>query len=83
MIGYAINQHGGWRTVEEKGECTAGEMFSITQPALENPRIEEIKGELLQLDLTSIRPLRAGETDRVKEIDAAAQKLRDELATLK
>jgi len=52
-------------------------------PAVEKEsRRAEIILELSSLDLASIRPLRAGEGDRLAEIDRQAQLLREELAGL-
>lgn len=45
-------------------------------------RIAEIKYELAELDLKSIRPARAGETERLAELEAQAQKLRDEMKNI-
>ena len=46
-------------------------------------RISEIKSELNEIDMKSIRPARAGETDKLKELESQAEKLRKELSTLK
>ena len=43
-------------------------------------RISEIKSELNEIDMKSIRPARAGETDKLKELEIEAEKLRKELA---
>lgn len=45
-------------------------------------RIKEIKAELDALDLKSVRPLRAGETDRLETLEAQAVALRQELQEL-
>lgn len=45
-------------------------------------RISEIKLELDTLDLKTIRPLRAGETDRLAQLEARAQELREQLQNL-
>lgn len=45
-------------------------------------RIEEIKEELAELDAKSIRPLRAGETEKLEELETQAEKLREELHKL-
>lgn len=45
-------------------------------------RISEIKAELDILDLKSVRPLRAGETDRLAQLEARAQELREQLQKL-
>lgn len=42
-------------------------------------RIEEIKQELSAIDLKSIRPARAGETEKLDELENEAIKLRAEL----
>ena len=46
-------------------------------------RISEIKSELNEIDMKSIRPARAGETDKLKELEIEAEKLRKELAGIK
>ena len=46
-------------------------------------RISEIKAELHDIDMKSIRPARAGEIDKLSELEAEAEKLRIELANLK
>lgn len=45
-------------------------------------RIQEIKEKLDELDLKSIRAIRAGETDRVLSIETEAQNYRNEINTL-
>ena len=45
-------------------------------------RINEIKAELDLIDSKSVRPLRAGETDRLATLEAQAVELRSELAEL-
>lgn len=45
-------------------------------------RIAQIKAELEDIDLKSIRPARAGETERLEELEAQAVKLREELQEL-
>lgn len=45
-------------------------------------RIKEIHAELDALDLKSVRPLRAGETDRLAVLEAQAVELREELQEL-
>lgn len=45
-------------------------------------RINEIKFALDELDLKSVRPLRAGETDRLAQLEARAVELREELQGL-
>ena len=46
-------------------------------------RISEIKSELYNIDMKSIRPARAGETDKLAELEAEAEKLRAELNGIK
>lgn len=45
-------------------------------------RIKEIKAELDLIDSKSVRPLRAGETERLAQLEAQAVELRSELAEL-
>lgn len=45
-------------------------------------RIREIKALLDVVDQKSVRPLRAGETDRLAQLEAQAVELREELAEL-
>lgn len=45
-------------------------------------RIAEIKVELIELDNKTIRPLRAGETEKLKELEEEAEKLREEMQSL-
>lgn len=45
-------------------------------------RIAEIKTELEEIDRKTIRPARAGETERLEELEAQAVKLREELKEL-
>lgn len=45
-------------------------------------RIYEIKDRLTRIDFETIRPLRAGETDRVAELETKAETLRTELQGL-
>lgn len=49
---------------------------------LPNPRIAEIKAELLALDLKKIRPISEGDTAYLAILNAQTKALRDELATL-
>lgn len=46
-------------------------------------RIAEIQAALAEIDAKTIRPLRAGEMDRVAELEAQAKALRDELNDIK
>ena len=45
-------------------------------------RIADIKNELYEIDLKTIRPIRAGETEKLQELEAMANVLRDELHEL-
>lgn len=45
-------------------------------------RIDEIKAELIELDSKTIRPLRAGETEKLQELETQAEELRKELQKL-
>ena len=45
-------------------------------------RISEIISELNQIDMKSIRPARAGETEKLKELESQAKKLRLEFEKL-
>lgn len=45
-------------------------------------RIQEIKKLLREIDMQTIRPLRAGETDKVAELEEEAETLRTELQGL-
>ncbi len=45
-------------------------------------RIQEIKEKLDELDLKSIRAIRAGETDRISSIETEVQNYRNEINTL-
>ena len=53
-----------------------------TEEELKQHEIDEIKFELEELDLKSIRALRAGETDYIELYEAQAQELRARLAEL-
>ena len=46
-------------------------------------QIREIKEQLNEIDLKSIRPARAGETERLVELENQAVELRNQLAELK
>lgn len=46
-------------------------------------RISEIMSELQNIDMKSIRPARAGETERLEELESQAEKLRLELSGIK
>ncbi|MBQ8476459.1 hypothetical protein IJ531_05295 [bacterium] len=45
-------------------------------------QIDNIKQQLQEIDAKSIRPLRAGEADKLQELETEAQALRDELHRL-
>ncbi len=74
-------------TIEKYG-FTLADFSSVTPPdvpvyvAAANPRIAEIKAELVAIDLKSIRPAREGDTARLATLEAQAQVLRSELSTL-
>lgn len=55
---------------------------AVKERERKDARIAEIKEELAELDLKSIRPIRAGETERLAELEAQAVKLREELKEL-
>lgn len=59
----------------------------ITQKEIDDKkkenRKEEIKSLLYDIDMKSIRPARVGETEKLQELEAEAQILRDELELLK
>ncbi len=66
-----------------EGEAIAllAEMDDPNRPIVEkNPRIFEIKKELEELDQKSIRALRAGESERLSDLESQAITLRAELA---
>ena len=48
----------------------------------ENPRIEEIKAELVAIDMRRIRPLAEGDSDYLATLNAQAISLRAELASI-
>ena len=50
--------------------------------AVENPRIAEIKSELIALDIKRIRPLAEGDVDYLATLNAQAIALRSELTSL-
>ena len=58
-----------------------------TQKEIEDKKKEERKAEIKSLlhdiDMKSIRPARAGETDKLSELEAEAEKLRTELNGIK
>lgn len=62
-MGYAIrNDGGGWRCVDGHAGLLDGEYYSETQPQSpvpESPRKAEIKSRLAQIDIDTLRPLRA------------------------
>lgn len=57
---------------------------SVIDPAdpVENPRIAEIKAELIALDIKRIRPLAEGDADYLATLNSQAIALRDELTVL-
>ena len=55
------------------------EFIDIFNEKEKQARITEIKAQLDELDKKSIRPLRAGETERIDELENEAIKLRAEL----
>lgn len=59
----------------------------ITQKEIDDKKKEnrkaEIKSLLHDIDMKSIRPARAGETAKLQELEAEAEKLRKELAGIK
>lgn len=94
MIAFAIRNDGlGWRAVNSEEDLLEGEIYSEQQPAYpepENRRIAEIKNRLMQIDMDSVRPLRAilantatqQDNDKLEALDAEAAILRAELAAL-
>lgn len=54
----------------------------MAEPQPFKARRSAILAELIDIDTKSIRPLRSGETDRLKALEAQAVKLRLELAEL-
>ena len=69
---------------------TAEELQAEKDLAAKQARISEIKAELQRLDLVSVRPLRAinagtdtqQDRDKLTELDAEAETLRQELADI-
>lgn len=82
--GQDVQVLGSTVTIEEIGvtpeslEPTAEEQAEYDKQV----RIGEIKQRLARIDFETIRPLRAGETDRVAELEAEAETLRTELQGL-
>lgn len=58
---------------------TKTEIEAETAEAERQARIAEIRAELIELDNKTIRPLRAGETEKLAELEAQAEPLRIEL----
>lgn len=56
--------------------------ISIQAEKQKRQRIAEIKTELTELDNKTIRPLRAGETEKLAELEKQAEELREELQKL-
>lgn len=80
-----------WTPVEdENGDLVDIIETPLSQDELKQQRAEEIKCQLAELDEQAIRPLRAimagsstdDDTDKLREIEAQAAILRDELAEL-
>ncbi len=80
-----------WTPVEdENGELIDITEIPLSQDELNQQRADEIKYQLIELDNLAIRPLRAiltgtstdEDTDKLREIEAQATILRDELAEL-
>lgn len=57
---------------------------NVPEPAdpAPNPRIEQIKAELIRLDAKKIRPLAEGDSAYLAELNAKTRTLRDELQGL-
>lgn len=53
-----------------------------TQAEIDAERIEQIHVQLMEIDIKSIRALRANETERLAELEAEAVALREELERL-
>ena len=65
------------------GECTEHPDAEVVPVAYtENPRIAEIKAELVALDMRRIRPLAEGDTEYLATLNAQAVALRAELTAL-
>lgn len=62
---------------------TDAELDSIREQNEQEKRIAQIQAALADIDARTIRPLRAGEMDRVAELEAQAKALRDELNDIK
>lgn len=75
-----LNKETGQR-VEVIEEMTEAEIASLAPS--QQDRIAEIQAALAEIDAKTIRPLRAGEMDRVAELEAQAKALRDELNDIK
>ena len=71
---------------EQLSDEDALELGVRTQKEIDNKkkeiRISEIKSELNEIDMKSIRPARAGETGRLEELESQAEKLRLEFEKL-
>ena len=72
---------------EQLSDEDALKLKALTQKEIDarekDIRKSEIISELNQIDMKSIRPARAGETDKLKELEIEAEKLRKELAGIK
>lgn len=75
-----LNKETGQR-VEVIEDMTEAEIASLASS--QQDRIAQIQAALADIDARTIRPLRAGEMDRVAELEAQAQALRDELNDIK
>lgn len=63
-------------------DSEAALLSQAIDPNTPNPRIVEIKAELVALDMKRIRPLAEGDTEYLATINAQAVVLRAELAAL-
>lgn len=91
-MGYAVRKDGlGWRAVDSKSDIMECENYSETHPptTVFDNRIYEIKSRLAQIDIDSVRPLRAiiantatqHDIDKLSALDEEAVLLREELST--
>ena len=69
-----------YHEVDSKEELDAIQEY-VPEKTIEEQK-NEIKAKLHSIDLKTIRPLRAGETERVFELEAQAEALRLELNAL-
>lgn len=75
--GELVEFEGALHTAEYKARVEAERAEQAKQA-----RIAEIKVALAEIDLKSIRAIRASETDRIAQYEAQAQELRSELQEL-